>query len=95
MNYKIIIYTGHSIQRIFERGINPEDIEDSLKTGEVIEEYPDDKPYPSELILNFINGKAIHMVVSIDITSETVYLITAYYPDAGLWDETFRIRRTK
>lgn len=95
MNYKTLIYTGHSIQRIFERGIDPDDIENSLKTGEVIEEYPDDKPFPSLLILNFINGKAIHIVFSFDKTDETMYLITAYYPDESIWDDSFRFRRSK
>lgn len=36
------IYTGHSIQRIFERGTEPEKIENSLDKGEMIEEYPGD-----------------------------------------------------
>lgn len=36
------IYTGHSIQRIFERGTEPEEIENSLDKGEIIEEYPGD-----------------------------------------------------
>lgn len=95
MNYTTIIYTGHGLQRIFERGIDPDDIEDSLKTGEIIEEYPDDMPYPSVLILNFIKGRAIHIVASLDKTSDTVYLVTAYYPDAGIWDDEFRVRRSK
>ncbi len=95
MNYKKIIYTGHCIQKIFERGIEPDDIELSIKTGELIEEYPDDKPYPSFLLLNYIDKKAIHVVASFDKEHETIYLITAYYPDIKIWDETFKIRRKR
>jgi len=95
MKYKSIIFTGHSIQRIFEREIEPEDIEVSIENGEIIEEYLNDKPYPSFLILHYINGKPIHVVSSFDKDSETVYLITAYFPDISIWDETFKIRRTK
>lgn len=95
MKYKNIIFTGHSIQRIFEREIEPEDIEVSVENGEIIEEYPDDKPYPSFLVLNFIKGKPIHVVFSFDNDNETIYLITAYFPDTSIWDETFKIRRPK
>ena len=95
MNYKSIIFTGHSIQKIFERNIEPEDIEESIKNGEVIEEYKDDKPYPSFLILNFINEKPLHIVGAYDKDTDMIYIITSYYPDITIWDETFKIRRTK
>jgi hypothetical protein len=95
MKYRQIIFTGHSIQRIFEREIDPETIEAAIRFGEIIEEYPDDKPYPSFLILNFIAGKAIHVVCSFDKETETVYLITAYFPDLNIWDNNFKTRRTK
>ena len=38
-----------AIRRMFERGITEEDVAHVLSTGEVIEEYPDDLPYPSRL----------------------------------------------
>ena len=95
MKYRNIIFTGHSIQRIFEREIEPEDIEVSVANGEIIEEYPDDKPYPSFLILNFINGEPIHVVFSFDKDNGTIYIVTAYFPDISIWDETFKIRRSK
>lgn len=56
--------SGHALQRMFERGIIPAHVMDALSAGEVIKEYEDDKPYPSYLILNFIQGKPIHAVVS-------------------------------
>ena len=95
LNYDKIIYTGHSIQRIFERGIEPEEIEKSLVKGEIIEDYPGDKPYPSFLLLNYVNDEAIHIVASFDKDNKTIYIITAYYPDKEIWDESNRNRRNQ
>ena len=80
---------------MFERGINPEDIEISIKNGEIIEEYIDDKPYPSFLLLFFIDKKAVHIVGALDKENEIFYIITVYYPDIIIWDNTFKTRRKK
>ncbi len=55
------IYREHAIQRMFERDISEEDVEDTVKNGDIIEEYLDDKPYPSFLALKFYE-KPLHVV---------------------------------
>jgi Domain of unknown function (DUF4258) len=42
--------TLHAIRRRTERKISTRDIEDVILNGEIIEEYHDDKPFPSCLI---------------------------------------------
>lgn len=37
----------HAIRRVFQRQVSPYDIRQVLETGETIEDYPDDIPYPS------------------------------------------------
>jgi hypothetical protein len=86
-------YTAHALERMFERGISPSDCESVLETGDVIETYPDDQPFPSELRLGFVNDRPIHLVVSRD--NETVHVITAYEPSRLRWEEDFRKRRSK
>jgi len=54
MNYKNLIYSEHALTQMFSRNIYFNDVETTLKEGETIEEYPDDNPYPSKLILGFI-----------------------------------------
>ena len=44
-----VVFTGHAIRRMFERGLGPDAILDVVRGGEVIAEYPDDSPYPSSL----------------------------------------------
>jgi len=51
MDVSPIIFRVHALQRMFERGVTQEDVRHVLATGETIERYPDDQPYPSRLIL--------------------------------------------
>ena len=46
-----LVFRIHAIQRMFERSVTRADVREVLATGEVIEQYPDDTPYPSRLIL--------------------------------------------
>ena len=42
MNCDRVMFTGHAVQRMFERRIQKEQIRDLLQSGEVIAEYPSD-----------------------------------------------------
>ena len=61
--------------------------------GEVIADYPDDKPHPSGLLLGFIDGGPVHVVVAKDDRKETCYVVTVYVPDSNLWSNDFRERK--
>ena len=61
-----IIYRVHAVKRMFERDVSKECVEDVLLNGEIIENYPEDKPYPSFLILGFCGERAVHIVFSKD-----------------------------
>ena len=58
------------------------------KTFLGIKEYPDDKPYPSRLILGWKEGKPLHVVAA-----ETI-IITVYQPDPTLWNADFRSKKS-
>ncbi|MFA5327746.1 MAG: DUF4258 domain-containing protein [Prolixibacteraceae bacterium] len=57
MKYKNLHFSGHATVQMFKRRISVGDTELVLKTGKVIKEYPDDKPYSSFLILGFVNNR--------------------------------------
>ena len=40
-------FTFHGFERCTERKISPNEIEDVIFSGEIIENYPCDRPYPS------------------------------------------------
>lgn len=81
----------HAAVRMYERGIEPEDIRHVLETGEVIEDYPDDKPLPSRLVLGRIGNRPLHLVAA-DDADETL-VVTVYEPDPARWSPNFRRRK--
>ena len=93
MNCQKLVFSRHAIQQMFFRRISKEDVKTALNYGEIIEEKPDDNPFPSYLILDFINNKPIHIVLSYDNTNALGYVVTAYIPDPQLWKDNFRKRR--
>jgi len=40
-------FSSHAIQRMFERGFQKDSVAKAVRDGEIIQEYPNDKPYPS------------------------------------------------
>lgn len=87
-----IVMTRHARQRLVERNIALDDVEQTIRTGRIIEEYPNDTPFPSCLILGDSgNHKPLHIVVSTD--NEFLYIITAYHPDPQKWAEDFSVRK--
>ena len=57
-----------------------------LETGEVIEDYAEDSPYPSRLILGCYKGRLIHVVAANNFIDEEIVVITVYEPDPSEWD---------
>ena len=59
-----IKWTAHVLARLQERGIEPSDISSCIAAGRIIEQYPEDYPYPSCLVLGAtVAGKVLHTVV--------------------------------
>ncbi|WP_036028408.1 DUF4258 domain-containing protein [Leptolyngbya sp. PCC 6406] len=55
--------------------------------------YPDDRPYPSYLMLGMVSQRPIHAVVAKDAETQTVFVVTAYEPDENLWQADFKARK--
>lgn len=87
-----VLISDHAAMRFRQRGLKAKDIRCAVNNGEIIEQYPEDFPFPSCLIL----GKAtderfIHVVMSDE--GSVSRIITAYYPDPNKWDSQFRVRK--
>ena len=93
MSYDDLIFRVHAIERMFERGISEIDVRDVLEHGEVIENYPNDLPYPSRLILGYCGGHPVHILASDDPEVAATVIVTVYEPDPSRWDRTFRHRK--
>jgi hypothetical protein len=86
-------FTIHGFERCVERYISPKEVKYAILSGEIIEEYPEDKYGPSCLICGVSwEGKIFHVQCSIN----PVWIITAYDPtlDPDKWDKDFKRRRT-
>ena len=70
-----------------------EDVKHVLATGETIEEYPDDTPYPSRLVLGRCGGRAVHVVAADNKESEETIVITVYEPSIDGWERDYRRRK--
>lgn len=88
------IYRTHAIERMFQRDVNEEDVEQVVKNGEIIEEYPADYPYPSFLVLGYCGSRPLHVVFAKDET-ENIIVITVYEPTLGKWLEDLKTRRER
>lgn len=78
--------------RLLQRGISIDDVKQVILTGEIIENYPDDYPYPSCLLLgkNF-DERYLHVVCGFG--EEELWLITAYKPSAEKWQADLKTRK--
>ena len=86
-----LIYRVHAVRRMAERDIREEDVAHVVSRGKVIENYPDDKPYPSCLLLGWLNGRPIHVVSA--TTEHEIIIITVYEPDPARWQPDFEKRK--
>lgn len=91
---KRIRWTNHVIVRLLQRNIAQIDVENALLSGEIIEEYENDYPYPSCLVYGInINNKILHVVCGTNDTE--LWIITAYYPDSKEWENDLKTRKEK
>ena len=85
-------FSDHAVKRMIKRSIARSGVEEAILSGEIIEEYPDDKYSPSCLIYGRSKaGRHLHVQLSLP---PTVIVITAYDPDETEWID-YRIRRKK
>ncbi|MBU2755208.1 DUF4258 domain-containing protein [Acidithiobacillus sp. CV18-2] len=93
MHCNRLIFTRHALQRMFARGIPEAAIAETLRSGETIEVYPQDQPYPSILQLGWYLESPLHVVAAQDSQTGDCIVISAYIPDTDRWVEDFRTRK--
>lgn len=78
--------TDHADEEASNDRIILMEVFDTISSGEIIEQYPDDKPYPSCLIFSRLKGEdPIHTVWAFNQTTQSSVLITIYRPDPQKW----------
>jgi hypothetical protein len=84
----------HARDEAKEDSFTVNDIFVSVYNGEIIENYPKDKPYPSCLICGFSSKRIyVHSVWAYNQDKHKAVLITVYKPDPDRWIN-FKTRKT-
>ncbi len=90
-----IEWQKHALEQMMERGISREAVKEVLRNGEIVEDYPNDTPYPSGLFLGLIKGEPLHVVAAFDSLTGWCFIITAYKPDLEHFESDYKTRRQK
>ncbi len=86
-----LFFTDHAVRQMARRGIMDTDVQEAIISGEIIEEYPDDKYGPSCLIYGkTLLGRPLHVHCCLP---PRVRVITAYQPDPNEWIENRQRRK--
>ena len=85
-------FSKHAVDQSIIRQISVQEVREAVFTGEVIEDYPNDKYGPSCLIYGrTVSGKPVHVQCSYP-SRPLIKIITVYEPDPTRWQE-FKTRR--
>ena len=88
----VVFFTQHVIERCKQRNIRPKHIRIAVMSGSIIEDYPDDFPTPSCLILGYVAPDTpLHIVIASN--GESARIVTAYYPDPDKWMPDMKTRK--
>ena len=84
-----VYYTTHAKNEMMEEAlgrISDEEVYETILSGEIIENYHEDKPYPSCLIYgNTRRTRPLHVVCAYNKQETMVIIITVYEPDSARW----------
>ena len=92
--YRNLTFRIHALRQMFQRRISDVDIRELLTSGTIIENYPDDLPYPSFLVSGTVNDRPLHVVMAYNNVDREAIVITAYEPDPDSWSENYTRRRS-
>jgi hypothetical protein len=93
LNSRPIIFRIHAIQRMFERRVSIDKVRQVLESGEMIEDYSDEMPFPGGLMSGKRGERPLHIVMAENTRADELVVITVYEPDPGQWKPGFRNRK--
>jgi hypothetical protein len=88
-----LIFTTHALRRMRLRRILVREVREALRAPVLVENYPEDVPYPSRLILGWVSNRPIHLVVADEPVEGHTIVVTVYEPDPEQWEPGFQRRR--
>jgi len=84
-----VLYTQHARREMRDEPfgrILEQEVYEAILSGEIIEDYPEDMPYPSCLVFGRTRrGRPIHAVCAHAPEEDKAIIITVYEPDPDRW----------
>jgi hypothetical protein len=91
-----IAFKKHTVLRMHQRQISSAEVANILCMCELVEEYPNDFPLPSSLVMGYTEKRRpIHAVVAFNEEEDIIWVITVYEPTLEEWEKGFKVRRVK
>ena len=88
-------FSRHAVDQSLRRQISVREVREAIVSGQVIEDYPNDKYGPSCLLLGFTqNLRPLHLQCSYP-ERPLVKVITVYEPDPNRWIDLKARRETE
>lgn len=79
---------------MFERQITRDEVRSVVERDDLVEEYVDDTPYPSRLLVGSSGNRYLHVVVARDSETGSDIVVTVYEPSPEQWSPPdFRTRK--
>jgi hypothetical protein len=88
-----IKFTDHARIEMAKDGISADEVLKAIENGKVIEEYVDDRPFPSCLLYGKSDDKPIHVVCALPQHINMLIVVTVYTPDPVRWIDFERRRK--
>jgi len=83
--------TTHAKQRMGERRVSDHDVKRAVLDGDLIEGYPDARPFPKALFMARVEGEPLYVSCAFD--GKNVYVITVHWYDPGIWADPWTRRK--
>lgn len=81
-------------EKLRSRRIKAADIEQAVKSGNIIEDYPNDPRGPSCLIL-VVSATDLCIFLFARLEAEEILVVTAYEPDSEEWEDDWQTRKAR
>jgi hypothetical protein len=77
--------SDHADEEASADRVRVEEVFESVLGGEILEEYQDDRPYPSCLVLDISKDEPVHSVWAYNSKTGWAVLVTVYRPTPDRW----------
>ncbi len=81
--------------RMLHRNITRQELTELIEQGEIIEDYPNDYPFPSRLVFKIINKRPLHAIIAFNKEKREGIVVSLYEADSEHFEPDFKTRKKR